>query len=190
MNWLEIVLVSISLAADAFAVSVSGGSTMKRFHVKNAFKMAVFFGGFQAIMPVAGWLAGLSIVTHIDEIDHWVAFFLLAGIGAKMIYESVKLDECGKSGNGKKTCPFNTDILLILSLATSMDALVVGVTFSMMKISIIAPVLAIGTITFAMTLAGVKIGHEGKHFFENKMEMAAGIILILLGFKILLKHVL
>jgi putative Mn2+ efflux pump MntP len=170
---------------DAFAVSVASGATMKRLH--NALKMGLFFGGFQAVMPVLGWAAGLSMKNFISGWDHWIAFALLSAVGGKMVYEAFKIKEEEECGAGK-TCPFDTGTLTVLAIATSIDALAVGLTFSMLQVSIIAPVLVIGLVTFLMSVAGVKLGSTGGHFFEHKMEAAGGFILIAIGLKILLEH--
>ena len=172
---------------DAFAVSVASGATMKRLHLPNAIKMGLFFGGFQALMPVLGWAAGLSMKDFISGWDHWIAFGLLSAVGGKMLYEAFKIkeeEECG----GDKTCPFDTGTLTVLAIATSIDALAVGLTFSLLQVSIIAPVLIIGLVTFLMSVAGVKLGSTGGHFFEHKMEAAGGFILVGMGFKILFSH--
>lgn len=188
MGIIEIFLIALSLSLDAFAVSISSGGTMKFLNLRNWLKMAFFFGAFQALMPVIGWLAGISLLEYISSFDHWVAFLLLLLVGSKMIYEGFKIEDLNCEKN--KACPFQTWTLLLLSFATSIDALAVGITFSVVKISIITPVLTIGLVTFFMSLAGVKLGYSGRSFFENKMEIAAGAVLILLGFKILLQHTL
>jgi len=182
---LEILLIALGLAMDAFAVSVASGATMKKLEIKNALKMGLFFGGFQTFMPVIGWFAGIGMKTYITGWDHWVAFGLLLFVGGKMIYESIiiKEDEC--SG---KNCPFDTGVLFILAVATSIDALAVGITFSVLSISILLPVVTIGVVTFVLSVAGVQIGVKGGHFFEHKIEIAGGVILLLIGFKILLGH--
>jgi putative Mn2+ efflux pump MntP len=187
MRTFELLLIALGLSMDAFAVSVASGATMKRLHLPNALKMALFFGGFQALMPVLGWLAGLGMKSFISGVDHWIAFALLSAIGGKMLYESFKIkeeEECG----GPKTCPFDTGTLTVLAIATSIDALAVGITFSVLSVSIIAPVLVIGLVTFLMSVGGVKIGSAGGHFFEHKMEAAGGVILVAIGLKILLGH--
>ncbi|OIO00192.1 MAG: hypothetical protein AUJ51_10790 [Elusimicrobia bacterium CG1_02_56_21] len=187
MGFLEILFIALGLSLDAFAVSVASGATMKRLHVPNAIKMGLFFGGFQAMMPVLGWAAGLAMKDFIAGWDHWVAFTLLSAVGGKMVYESFRIkeeEECG----GDKTCPFDTGTLTVLAIATSIDALAVGLTFSLLHISIIAPVLIIGAVTFLMSLAGVKIGSKGGHFFEHKIEAAGGLILTGIGLKILISH--
>lgn len=187
MKPLEILFIAVGLSMDAFAVSLASGATMKRLHLPNALKMGLFFGGFQAFMPVLGWAAGLSMKNFISAWDHWIAFVLLSAVGGKMVYEALKIkeeEECG----GPKTCPFDTGTLTVLALATSIDALAVGLTFSLLQVSIITPVLVIGLVTFLMSVAGVKIGSKGGHFFEHKMEAAGGFILIAIGLKILLGH--
>ncbi len=187
MAIIEILLIALGLSMDAFAVSLASGATMKRLHLPNALKMGLFFGGFQALMPVVGWAAGLSMKDFISGWDHWIAFALLLAVGGKMVYEAFKIkeeEECG----GPKSCPFDTGTLTVLAIATSIDALAVGLTFSLLQLSIIGPVLVIGLVTFLMSVAGVKIGSAGGHFFEHKMEAAGGFILIAIGLKILLGH--
>ena len=184
---LEILLIALGLSMDAFAVSLASGATMKRLHLPNALKMGLFFGAFQALMPVLGWAAGLAAKDFIAGWDHWIAFVLLSGVGGKMLYESFRIkeeEECG----GPRTCPFDTGTLTVLAIATSIDALAVGLTFSLLRLSIIAPVLVIGLVTFLMSVAGVKIGSAGGHFFEHRMEAAGGLVLIGIGLKILLGH--
>lgn len=168
---------------DAFAVSITSGITIKRLKINNALKIALFFGLFQAIMPLVGWLAGLSLRGFIAEIDHWIAFGLLSFIGCKMIYESITVQSSEKQIN-----PLNIYVLLMLSVATSIDALAVGVSFAFLKISIVTPVMVIGTITFVLSFFGVFVGNRIGHFFENKIEIAGGLILIGIGVKILLEH--
>ncbi len=187
MKTLELLLIALGLSMDAFAVAVASGATMKRLHLPNAVKMGLFFGGFQALMPVLGWLAGLGMKNYISGVDHWIAFGLLSAVGGKMLYEAFQIKEEEDCG-GPKTCPFDTGTLTVLAIATSIDALAVGVTFSVLAVSMIVPVLVIGLVTFAMSVAGVKMGSAGGHFFEHKMEAAGGFILIAIGLKILLEH--
>jgi len=160
---------------------------MKRLHLSNAVKMGLFFGGFQAVMPVIGWLAGLGMKNFISGVDHWIAFCLLVLVGGKMLYEAFKIKE-EEDCVAKKTCPFDTGTLTILAIATSIDALAVGLTFSLLSVSIAGPVLVIGLVTFLLSIAGVKLGTAGGHFFEHKMAAAGGAVLILIGIKILLEH--
>ncbi len=186
MKIAEILLIALGLSMDAFAVALASGATMKRLHLPRALKMGLFFGGFQAVMPVLGWAAGLSMKNFISGWDHWLAFGLLLAVGGKMIYEAFEIK--GEEECSDKTCPFDTGTLTILALATSIDALAVGLTFSLLQVSIAGPVLVIGLVTFLMSVAGVKIGSAGGHFFEHKMEAAGGFILIGIGLKILLDH--
>ena len=158
---------------------------MKRLHIPNALKMGLFFGGFQMIMPALGWAAGLKMNGFLPAWDHWIAFGLLAVVGGKMIYEAFELEE---EEVGKNTSPFNTGTLSVLAIATSIDALAVGMTFSLLQVSIVAPVLIIGLVTFFMSVLGVKIGSTGGHFFEHNVEVAGGLMLIAIGVKILLDH--
>jgi len=183
----ELLLIALGLSMDAFAVAVASGATMKRLHLPHALKMALFFGGFQALMPALGWLAGLGMKNFISGVDHWIAFGLLSAIGGKMLYEAFKIKEEEDCG-GPKTCPFDTGTLTVLAIATSIDALAVGLTFAALAVSIVAPVLVIGAVTFAMSVAGVRLGSSGGHFFEHRMEAAGGFILIGIGLKILAEH--
>jgi len=183
MDIFTILFIALGLSMDAFAVSVSSGFTIKRLHINNALRIAVFFGLFQAIMPVIGWSAGLTLKDFISSIDHWVAFGLLSIIGLKMILESREIDP-----DKKQTDPLNIYTLLILSVATSIDALAVGLSLSLLNISIITPSIIIGITTFILSFIGVFIGNRVGHFFEKKIEIAGGIILIAIGVKILIEH--
>lgn len=183
MNHLTIIVIALGLAMDAFAVSIASGVSLKCFKANLAFRVALFFGGFQAIMPLIGWLAGSSFSQHIEAYDHWIAFGMLSVIGGKMIYESTVIAEVES-----KCDPQNLLILFGLAIATSIDALAVGLSFSMLNVSIIEPVLVIGVITFVLSFVGVYLGDKFGSFFENKMEIIGGIILILIGTKILLQH--
>ena len=179
---MSIVIIAVGLAMDAFAVSITSGITIKRLHINHALKIALFFGLFQAIMPIIGWLAGLSLRDYISAIDHWIAFGLLSFIGCKMIYESITVQSSKKEIN-----PLNVYVLLVLSIATSIDALAVGISFAFLKVSIVTPVIIIGTVTFLLSYLGVYIGDRIGHFFENKIEIAGGILLIGIGIKILVE---
>ncbi len=183
MNFFTIAVIAVSLAMDAFAVSVVSGSVYKQLKIKHAFRMAVFFGGFQAIMPLVGSLAGMGLKEYIAGYDHWAAFVLLSAVGAKMIYESFKITRPEKNFN-----PENILVLLALSVATSIDALVVGITLSFLRIPIAIAVTIIGLVTFVLSYIGVFIGKRFGHFFENKIEAIGGLVLIALGLKILIQH--
>jgi putative Mn2+ efflux pump MntP len=173
----------LGLAADAFAVAVSSGLAIKHMKVNKALKIALFFGVFQALMPVLGWLIGLSFSFLITPIDHWIAFGLLSFIGGRMIYESLQSQECEKKFN-----PLDTGTLITLSVATSIDALAVGLGFAVLKDSIALAVTAIGFITFFLAFAGVFIGHKCGNLFANKIEILGGAILIFIGSRILFMH--
>lgn len=182
MDILSILFIAIGLAMDAFAVSVASGCVIKKLKLKHAVKIGIFFGGFQAIMPVVGWLSGLTVKNYIQSFDHWVAFGLLSVIGGKMIWESFQLEKEEYSD------PLKSSRLLLLAIATSIDALAVGITFAVLKISIILPVIIIGVITFILSVAGVYLGNKTGHLFEKKIELLGGFILIGIGVKILIEH--
>ncbi|MCX6819567.1 MAG: manganese efflux pump MntP family protein [Candidatus Aenigmarchaeota archaeon] len=182
MDIFTILFIAFGLAMDAFAVSVTSGITIKHQRISNALRIALFFGLFQAFMPLVGWLAGLSLKDSISGIDHWIAFGLLGFIGCKMIYESVKIQP------KKKINPQNIYILFMLSIATSIDALAVGVTFAFLEVFIATPIIVIGTITFLLSFIGVFIGNKLGHVFEKKIEILGGLVLIAIGIKILLEH--
>ena len=150
MNILSVLWIAIGLAMDAFAVSVTSGLTLKELKINNAIKIALFFGTFQAFMPLIGWLVGLSFRNFIADFDHWIAFAILSFIGCKMIYESLKIKT-----KTKKINPLKTITLLMLSIATSIDALAVGVSFSLLNITIVIPILIIGLVTFLLSFLGV-----------------------------------
>jgi len=179
-----IILIALALAMDAFAVSIASGMTIKQTRFKHALIMGTWFGSFQAIMPFLGWLAGMKLRNFIAGMDHWVAFILLSFIGFKMMYESFKMDSIEE-----RTNPFDFHILFVLAIATSIDALAAGMSFAVLKIEIFTPILIIGLITFIMSFTGVLIGEKGGHFFEKKIELAGGLLLICIGLKILLSHI-
>ncbi len=185
MQMITIIFIAFGLALDAFAVSIASGIVIKNLKIKDAMKIAFSFGLFQAIMPVIGWLAGLSISEFISGIDHWVAFGLLSVIGIKMIYESFKIEKVEKSFD-----PLNAYVLFLLSIATSIDALVVGLSFAILNILIVKPIIIIGFVTFIMSFIGVFVGKKVGHFFERKIEFVGGLILIAIGAKIFIEHLL
>jgi len=182
MDLLSITVIAIGLSMDALAISIANGFMIKQLHFKFAFRIAFFFGLFQAVMPVIGWSAGHYFISYVEKFDHWVAFLLLTFIGIKMIFESKKI---GNSNNEKSKDCTHFPTLILLSFATSMDALAVGISFSLLNINILTPVIIIGTITFAICISGVYLGDKVGHLFENRMELAGGIILIGIGIKIL-----
>ena len=169
---------------DAFAVSVASSSIFKELNIRHALRMAFFFGAFQAIMPLIGYAAGQTVADHIVKWDHWIAFVLLVSVGGKMIYEAFKM----KQVEDKPKDPSNLPVLLVLSIATSIDALAVGITLSLITSYIFRAVATIGVITFIISYIGYIIGKRMGHFFENKIEIIGGLILIGIGFKILISH--
>jgi len=185
MELITVIVIAIGLAMDAFAVSIVSGSVYRQLHIKHALRMAAFFGGFQALMPLIGSLAGLSAKDYIIDYDHWVAFVILGAVGGKMIYESFKIKSVENNYD-----PASIVVLLFLSVATSIDALAVGLTLSLITHSIVLAVTVMGLITFVLSYLGVWIGKRFGHFFENKIEILGGLILIGLGIKILIEHLL
>ena len=181
MNFITIIGIGVGLSMDALAVSVINGFVIKKLKIKHAFKIAFSFGFFQALMPVVGWAAGLSFRKYIQNIDHWVAFSLLCIIGGKMIYESVICRE------EKKDC-LQFSALLTLSIATSIDALAVGLSFSFLQVEIIVPAIIIGVVTFIICLIGIYVGDKIGRFIGNKLELIGGLILIIIGIKIVIEH--
>jgi len=183
MDIVTILFIAFGLAMDAFAVSIVNGITIKHQRMNNAIKLGLSFGSFQAFMPFIGWLAGLSLRDFISGVDHWIAFGLLSFIGCKMIYESKKIETSEKQAHS-----LSVFVLFMLSFATSIDALAVGVSFAFLKISIATPIIVIGVVTFLLSFLGVFIGNKVGHFFENKIEIVGGLILIAIGIKILIEH--
>jgi putative Mn2+ efflux pump MntP len=176
--------IAVGLAMDAFAVSVVSSTIYRELQVKHALRMAFFFGAFQAIMPLIGYAAGQTVAERIEMWDHWIAFSILSVIGGKMIYEAFKI----KQVEDKPRDPSNLIVLLVLSIATSIDALAVGVTLSLVTSYIYRAVATIGVVTFVISYIGYVIGKRIGHFFENKIEIAGGLILIAIGLKILISH--
>ncbi len=183
MDSLTIIIIAVGLAMDAFVVSIVSGSAYKQLNVRHALRMAIFFGAFQAFMPLIGSLAGLTLREHIAHYDHWIAFGLLAAVGGKMIYESLKIKSLEQNPD-----PSNIFVLLALSVATSIDALAVGITLSLIARSIVGAAILIGLITFVLSYLGVYIGKRFGHLFESKIEALGGVILIAIGTKILIEH--
>lgn len=182
MSFVELMLIAVGLSMDAFAVAVCRGLEMRRIDYRQALLIALFFGGFQAIMPVAGYLLGAGFAHYISNVDHWIAFALLAFIGGKMILEAVRGGEEEHAGQlGVKT-------LLMMAVATSIDALAVGVTFAFLKMEIVSCALIIGATTFVLSFAGVCVGNRFGARFRKKAEIAGGVVLVLIGVKILLEH--
>ena len=186
MGIVELILISVGLAMDAFAVAVCKGLNMRKINYKHAVIIAAFFGGFQALMPFIGWLVGTGFSSYIDKYDHYVAFLLLAFIGGKMIIDAIKgEEECEGCKNWDR---LDIKELLVLSVATSIDALAVGVTFALLpELNVGWSVAIIGVITFLISALGVVIGNRFGSKYQQKAELAGGIILILIGVKFLLE---
>ncbi len=182
MNLFSLFLIAVGLSMDAFAVSICKGLAMKKITIKKALIVGLWFGGFQGLMPAIGYLLGTQFEKYITNIDHWIAFVLLFIIGGNMIKEALSKEE----EEANDSLAFKE--MLLLALATSIDALAVGVTFAFLKVQIVPAVLFIGCITFALSGIGVKIGNIFGSRYKSKAEFAGGIILILMGCKILLEH--
>ncbi|MDR1638738.1 MAG: manganese efflux pump MntP family protein [Clostridiales bacterium] len=205
MSFLELFLIAVGLSMDAFAVALCSGLTMPKATLKKCLIVGLYFGIFQAVMPLTGYLLGTSFAEKIVAFDHWIAFVLLLFIGGKMAYESFKKDEgcadreCPGNGCEDRECPggeppvkkeasLNPGEMLPLAIATSIDALAVGVSFAFLNVNIVPAVLSIGLVTLSLSMIGVKIGNVFGVKFKSKAELAGGVILVLMGVKILLEH--
>lgn len=183
MGIVEIIAISIGLAMDAFSVSICKGLAMKKMNWKKAVIIGLYFGGFQALMPLIGYVLGVGFESKITQIDHWIAFILLLIIDGKMIIETLKNED-----NTSYNDSIGVKVMLILAIATSIDALAVGITLAFLNTNIVLPVFFIGIITFVLSIIGVKIGNIFGDKYEKKAELVGGVILILIGTKILLEH--
>jgi putative Mn2+ efflux pump MntP len=182
MDLITIVLIAVGLAMDAFAVSIAKGIVIKRKRRYSALLLASFFGGFQMLMPVIGYFTGIGFREIISGVDNWVAFSLLAVIGSKMIYDSNKKED------GKEEVPLKLYSVAILAVATSIDALMVGLSFAFLQTSIVEPILAIGVVAFSLSLVGFFFGCGLGRVFGNRIKIVGGFILIAIGLRILLEH--
>ena len=185
--FIELFLLGIGLAMDAFAVSVCKGLGMRRLNKKQALIIGLYFGGFQALMPLIGWLIGRQFQTYITSIDHWIAFILLGFIGGKMMIEAIR------EWNEEETvdvmdAPLDHKNMLVLAVATSIDALAVGITFAFLDTPIIEAITIIGITTMVISIIGVVVGNFFGSRYKSKAEFIGGLILVLLGLKILLEH--
>lgn len=183
MNTWELLILAIGLSMDAFAVAICKGLAIKEARVKHMIIAGAYFGGFQALMPVIGYLLGVNFKGLIERFDHWIAFFLLALIGGNMLREALS-----KGEEEELNTSFGPKSMIPLAVATSIDALAVGVTFAFLQVRIIPAVSMIGITTFLFSLVGVKIGNIFGLKYKTKAEFAGGVILILIGLKILLEH--
>ena len=192
MGIVELLLTAIGLSMDAFAVSVCKGLGMRKMRYDQALVIGLYFGVFQALMPLLGWLLGTSFSRYIQAFDHWIAFVLLVVIGGHMVVEVLRGEDeedevCLCAAEAAEE---HLDIkeLFLLAIATSIDALAVGVTFAFLQVNIVPAIIIIGSVTFVISAAGVFIGNIFGSKYKSRAELAGGIILILLGIKILLEH--
>lgn len=184
MKLWELFMIAVGLSMDAFAVSICKGLCVKKADGRHMLIAGGYFGGFQALMPLVGYLLGIQFQTLIQEVDHWIAFVLLALIGLNMVKES-------REQEGEDVCqtnPFSWRSMLPLAVATSIDALAVGITFAFLNVSIIPAILLIGVTTFVLSGIGIRVGNIFGVKYKSKAELVGGIILILMGLKILLEH--
>ena len=188
MGLAELVLLAVGLSMDAFAVSICKGLGMKKINLKVAMVLGLFFGGFQAGMPVIGWALGSQFMGIIGPIDHWIAFILLAFIGGKMLWEAFTEDENEGDDKDAEKIDLGEYLILALAIATSIDALAVGISFAALSVDIVPAVSLIGITTFIFSVAGVAIGHTFGARYEKPAIIVGGVALILIGLKILLEH--
>ncbi len=187
MGIIELLLIAVSLSMDAFAVAVCKGLNMRRINYRHTLVIALFFGGFQALMPFVGWLLGRNFEQYITSFDHWIAFALLGVIGGKMIFEALT-----EKDDSEEEAPHADGLdlkeLTVMAIATSIDALAVGITFAFLRVNIVYSVSVIGVTTFLLSALGVLIGNRFGAKYKNRAELAGGVILVLIGVKILLEH--
>ena len=190
MSLLELFLIGVSLSMDAFAVAVCRGLAMRRIYWGQALTVGLYFGGFQALMPFLGWVLGSAFAGYIQSVDHWVAFVLLLLIGGNMLRENLTEQEepdCGPERDGRKR-PIDHKEMLLMAVATSIDALAVGITFAFLNVAIVPAVTVIGMTTFCISVAGVAVGNFFGARYKRRAGITGGVILMLLGTKILLEH--
>ena len=186
MTLTELLIIAVGLSMDAFAVAICKGLSVRKATVKQALIVGAYFGGFQALMPAIGYVLGSQFSELIVAIDHWIAFVLLGLIGGNMIREALSGEEECPCAQHDESFAFRT--MLPLAVATSIDALAMGVTFAFLQVNIIAAVLFIGVITFTLSAVGLKVGRVFGAKFKSKAELLGGVVLVLMGTKILLEH--
>ena len=184
MSILTLLGIAVALAMDAFAVSIGVGLTADAVSLRKTLRLAWHFGLFQALMPIIGWLAGLSVERWISGIDHWIAFGLLTVIGGRMVYEALHEEDEVRAGRD----PTRGASLVVLSVATSIDALAVGLSLALLGVEIWYPAAVIGAVAFAFTAVGIHLGRRFGALLGRRMEMAGGVILIAIGVRILIEH--
>ena len=182
-----LLLMGVGLSMDAFAVSICKGLSMRKVNKKQCLVIGLFFGGFQALMPFIGWVLGSQFEQYITSIDHWIAFILLGFIGGKMVVEAIR-EKDDAVEVGKMDPPLDLKEMFILAIATSIDALAVGITFAFLQVPIVEAISIIGITTFVISVIGVYVGNFFGNRYKKKAELAGGMILILIGLKILLEH--
>ena len=195
MGFAELFLIGVGLSMDACAVAICKGLAMRRVNYRHALVIAVLFGGFQALMPLVGWALGTRFERFVTPVDHWIAFALLAFIGGKMLWDAFRGDgdsEDGASGEGLREDDEEPRLdvreLVMMAIATSIDALAVGITFAFLQVDIVPAVSLIGATTFVLAFAGVVVGNQFGARFEKPATVVGGVVLILIGLKILLEH--
>mgnify|MGYP000203112108 CR=1 FL=1 len=188
MGFITILLTAFGLAMDAFAVSITNGMLLKEDKIKDAAKTGAFFGIAQAVMPLIGWLLCVKFQDYVTTYDHWVALLLLGFIGGKMIFESIESRKEGCVTEEAKTSRIDNKTLFLLAIATSIDALAVGVSFAFLNVSIFESVIIIGVITFALCFIGVLLGKRCLPMLKSNAELVGGIILVVIGVKIFAEH--
>ena len=186
MGFLELLIIAVGVSMDAFAVSVCKGLSVSRVRPQHALKTGLWFGGFQALMPVIGYFLGVSFADLVSSVDHWIAFVLLAIIGGNMVKESFEKEECCSSADSD----FSFRVMLAMAIATSIDALAIGVSFAFLGANIWTAVLCIGLVTGAFSAAGVYVGNIFGRKYKSKAEFVGGVILVAMGLKILIEHTL
>ncbi len=183
MTWVELIIIAVGVSMDAFAVSICKGLSLRSLRPKHILSTAVWFGGFQALMPLIGYYLGVSFADSVADFDHWIAFVLLGIIGGKMIKEAFEKDD---------ECDYNPDFsfktMLVLAVATSIDAMAVGVSLAFLKVDIWTSILVIGLMTGAFSALGVKLGNLFGCRYKSKAEVVGGIVLVGIGIKILVEH--
>mgnify|MGYP004470237459 FL=1 len=200
MSLFELFLIAVGLSMDAFAVAICKGLGMKKLDMRQALVIGLFFGGFQALMPTIGWFLGAQFAPLVTPIDHWIAFILLAFIGGKMLFDAIKGDDEQETGHGDDAfknadnaqggAP-NLDLreLTMLAVATSIDALAVGITFAFLDVDIVPAASFIGAVTFVLSVIGVAVGNQFGSRWEKPSTIVGGVVLVLIGVRILLEHI-
>jgi putative Mn2+ efflux pump MntP len=184
MSLPEILLIAVGLAMDAFAVSLGIGTTQYASKPRSIFRLAFHFGLFQALMPILGWLAGLTVAEFISALDHWVALGLLALVGVRMIRSGLD-----REGESHQSDPSRGGTLVMLSVATSIDAFAIGLSLALLQVQIVFPAVVIGVVTGGLSLLGLLVGNRLGKKFGKRMEIVGGIILIAIGIRVVISHV-